>query len=270
MNETELLFTNILNCNYLSLYLNKDIFLDKAKSSLVSSVLRRRIRGEPLQYILGKTEFMGLEFKVTADVFIPRPETEILVEAVIKQLSVVSCQLSVVNILDIGTGSGCIAVSLAKLLPNVKITAIDISQKAIEIAQYNALLNNVSDKIRFIHSNLFTSCNLQVTGYDIIVSNPPYIPAVEIEALQPEVKYEPHMALDGGKDGLDFYRRIIDKMPCYLRKDGFLIMEMGFNQKNAIKSIFQKSGYFEIVELIKDYNNIDRVIIAKKRERGNG
>ncbi|MBU1056678.1 MAG: peptide chain release factor N(5)-glutamine methyltransferase, partial [Proteobacteria bacterium] len=124
--------------------------------------------------------------------------------------------------------------------------------------------------IKFIQSDLFTSCELRVASYDIIVSNPPYIPTVEIEALQPEVRYEPHMALDGGKDGLDFYRRIIDRTPCYLRKDGFLIMEMGFNQKNAIKSIFQKSGYFQIIELIKDYNNIDRVIIAKKRERGNG
>jgi release factor glutamine methyltransferase len=265
MNETELLFTDILNCNRLSLYLNKDIFLDRAKSFLVSCVLKRRIRGEPLQYILGKTEFMGLEFKVTADVFIPRPETEILVEQTIDIIKLLNCQI--VKLLDIGTGSGCITVSLAKLLPNVKITAIDISQKAIEIAQYNALLNNVSDKIRLIHSNLFTSCNLQVTGYDIIVSNPPYIPTAEIETLQPEVKYEPHIALDGGKDGLDFYRRIINKAHRYLKKDGFLIMEMGFNQKDAIKNIFQKSGYFEIIELINDYNNMDRVIIAKKRER---
>jgi len=265
MNETELLFTDILNCNHLSLYLNKDIFLDRAKSFLVSGVLKRRIRGEPLQYILGKTEFMGLEFKVTPHVFIPRPETEILVEKTIEIGR--SSELGVRSILDIGTGSGCIVVSLAKFLPNVNITAADISPKAIEIARCNALLNNVADKIKFIYSDLFTSYELRLMTYDIIVSNPPYISTAEIEALQPEVKYEPHMALDGGKDGLDFYRRIINKAPRYLRKDGFLIMEMGFNQKDAIKNIFQKTGYFEIIELIKDYNNIDRIIIAKKRER---
>ncbi|MDP2937816.1 MAG: peptide chain release factor N(5)-glutamine methyltransferase, partial [Candidatus Omnitrophota bacterium] len=100
-----------------------------------------------------------------------------------------------------------------------------------------------------------------------IVSNPPYISTAEIDVLQPEIKYEPYTALDGGKDGLDFYRRIIDKAPSYLKKGGFLIMEMGFNQKGAIKNIFQKSGYFEIIEFVKDYNNIDRIVIAKKRER---
>jgi release factor glutamine methyltransferase len=173
--------------------------------------------------------------------------------------------------MDIGTGSGNIAISLAKLLEKCRILAVDISKEAIDVARNNALLNNVSSKINFVNqdfSNLQpATCNLQPFSFDFIVSNPPYIPTQEIEALQPEVKYEPHMALDGGKDGLDFYRRIINKAPRYLRKDGFLIMEMGFNQKNAIKNIFQKTGYFEIIELIKDYNNIDRIIIAKKRER---
>jgi len=263
--EAELLFTNILNCSRHSLYLDKDIFLDKAKSSFVSSALRRMIQGEPIQYILGRTEFMGLEFKVTPDVFIPRPETEILVEKAVEIAR--NSDPGVRSILDIGTGSGCIAVSLAKFLPNIILTATDISHKAIETAQSNALLNNVADKIKLIYSDLFTSYELLIRNYDIIVSNPPYIPAAEIEELQPEVKYEPRAALDGGKDGLDFYRRIIDKAPSYLKENGFLIMEIGFNQREAIKNIFQKSGYFQIIELIKDYNNIDRVVIAKKREK---
>jgi len=263
VNETELLFTDILNCDYLSLYLDKDRFLDRAKSSLISSVLRRRIQGEPLEYILGKTEFMGLEFKVTADVFIPRAETEVLVEATIDIVH--SSKFIVHSILDIGTGSGCIAISLAKFLPDVDITAIDISENAIKIAKQNALLNNV--EVNFLQSNLFANHEPRTTNYELIISNPPYIPSIEIEALPPEVKYEPLMALDGGKNGLDFYRRIIEEAPGYLRKDGFLIMEMGFNQKDAIKNIFQESGYFQIIDLIKDYNNIDRVVIAKKRER---
>ena len=271
MNETELLFTDILNCNRLSLYLNKDIFLDKAKSSLVSGVLKRRIQGEPIQYILGKTEFMGLEFKVTPHVFIPRPETEILVETVLEIASSFKLHASRLNILDIGTGSGNISISLAKLLKDCRIIAVDISKQAIVVAKNNAILNDVETKISFIKQDFFdlqrAACSLQPKSFDFVVSNPPYISTAEIEALQPEVKYEPHMALDGGKDGLDFYRRIINKVPRYLRKDGFLIMEMGFNQKDAIKNIFQKTGYFETIELIKDYNNIDRIIIAKKRER---
>ena len=268
MNETELLFTEILNYNQLDLYLNKDISLDKAQASLISEVLKRRIQGQPLQYILGKTEFMGLEFKVTPDVFIPRPETEILVETVIKQSSIIHHPSSVPNILDIGTGSGCIAISLAKLLSNVKIIATDISSSALKIAQRNALLNNLDDKIKFINSDLFTSYELRFTNYDIIVSNPPYIPASEIEVLQAEIKYEPRIALDGGKNGLDFYRRIIKETPSYLKKGGFLIMEMGFNQREAIKNIFQKSRVFQIIEFVKDYNNIDRVVVAQKKKDG--
>ncbi len=261
MNETELLFTEILNCDRLSLYLNKDMVLDKDKSTFISSVLKRRLKAEPIQYILGKTEFMGLEFKVNKDVFIPRPETEILVETAIKSVSSVKRQAS--SVLDLGTGSGCIAISLAKFLSDVKIIATDISQETIKISKYNARLNNVTDKIRFIYSDLFTDYGLRITGYDIIVCNPPYIPTEEIEGLQPEIKYEPRIALDGGSDGLDFYRRIVTCAPNYLNKCGFLIMEMGFGQREPIENIFQKSGKFEIIEVVGDYSNIERVIVAK-------
>lgn len=265
MTEAELLFTNILNCSRHSLYLDNDIILGGDSSSLISCVLKRRIKAEPIQYILGKTEFMGLDFRVTKDVLIPRPETEILVEKTIEIAR--SLGQGITSILDIGTGSGCIAVSLAEFLPGITITATDICHKAIETAQGNALSNNVADKIKFIYSDLFSSYELGVMSYDIIVSNPPYIAAAEIEELQPEVKYEPRRALDGGEDGLDFYRRIIEGAPGYLKEDGFLIMEMGFSQNESIKNIFQNSGYFEIIELEKDYNNIDRVIMAKKRDK---
>ncbi len=266
MTEAELLFTEILNCNRPSLYLDKGIFLDKDKSSFVSNVLERRIKGEPIQYILGRTEFMGLEFKVTPDVFIPRPETEVLVETAIKIVQ--SSEFGARSILDIGTGSGCIAVSLAKFIKNAEVTAIDISNAALEIAKQNALLNNVA--INFLQSDLFANHEPRTMNHELIISNPPYVLTAEIQTLQPEVQCEPFIALDGGEDGLNFYRRIIDKMHSYLEKGGFLIMEMGFNQKDAIKNILQNSGYFEIIESIKDYNNIDRVIIAKKRLVRNG
>ncbi len=266
MNEVELLFTDILNCDRPSLYLDKDISLDKAQSCFVSDALKRRAKGEPIQYILGKAEFMGLKFIVAPDVLIPRPETEILVEKTIEITR--SGRTAVKSILDVGTGSGCIAISLAKNLPGVEITAVDICEKAIKIAGENAVLNNV--KINFLKSDLFDNYELKANGYEIIVSNPPYIPDTEINALQPEIKYEPRLALEGGRDGLGFYRRIIKSAHLYLKENGLLIMEIGFNQKEDVKNIFKLSGYFEIIEEVKDYNNLDRVVIAKKRERANG
>lgn len=271
MNETELLFTDVLDCSRIELYLNKDKKIDKDKLFFISSALKRRITGEPIQYILGKAEFMGLEFKVTADVLIPRQETEILVETAVKYVSSFRSQVSSFTgrqagfrVMDLGTGSGCIAVSLAKLLPDVEITAIDISSKAIEIAEYNAGLNSVSEKIKFINSDLFPI--LGVYGsmrYDIIMANPPYVPSDEIGILQPEIKYEPRIALDGGSDGLNFYQRIISGAAVFLEKRGLLIMEMGFGQKEKIENIFLKSGKYEIIEIIKDYSGIDRVIVAR-------
>ncbi|MCM8789496.1 MAG: peptide chain release factor N(5)-glutamine methyltransferase [Candidatus Omnitrophica bacterium] len=263
MTETELLFTEVLNCDRLSLYLNKEALLDKENSTFISCVLKRRISAEPIQYILGKAEFMGLEFKVTPDVLIPRPETEILVETGIKYVSGIGCQVSGKNILDIGTGSGCIAVSLAKLLPSAKVIATEISEKALELARCNAGLNNVAENIRFIKSDLFICNVLRTTRYDLIISNPPYIPSAVIDKLQPELQYEPRFALDGGKDGLDFYRRIIKDAPEYLKRGGLLILEIGFKQRKKIENIFKNSGKFEIIEVVKDYNNIDRVIVTR-------
>lgn len=265
MHEGELLFSEILNCKKVDLYLNRDMLLDKPKSTFAASVLRRRIKGEPIQYILGKTEFMGLEFKIDKNIFIPRPETEILVEAVIELVSCVMCQVSCVNILDIGTGSGCIAVSLAKFIANSRITATDISKEAIKISRQNALLNNVS--INFLPSDLFDTYNLIPNTYNLIVSNPPYIATREIEQLQPELQYEPRIALDAGPDGLDFYRRLIKESPAYLKEDGFLVMEMGFKQKDAVLDIFQDSGNFQIIDLVKDYNGIDRVVVAQRKKK---
>lgn len=262
MNETELVFTEILNCNRASLYLDKNLRWDKGKSIAVSSVIKRRISGEPLQYIFGKTEFMGLEFKVTQDVLIPRQETEILVEEVIKLVESLGPAVCNTEVLDMGTGSGCIAISLAKLLPQIKMHAVDISTKALKVAQGNARTNRVD--VNFILSDLFNSCALKPNGYDIIISNPPYIPSAEIDNLEAEVKCQPAIALDGGQDGLDFYRRIICDSHSYLRQNGFLIMEIGFNQIEAIKNIFMYSPNFKITEVTKDYSQIERIIVAKK------
>lgn len=263
MNEAELLFSQIFNRDRLGLHLSANRALSKEESSLVASVLKRRIAGEPIQYILGRSEFMGLEFKVNPHVLIPRPETEILVEAVLKIVSQYHPASSQLHILDIGTGSGCIAVSLAKLLSGAIITATDISGEAIHIARENALLNSVLDRIAFIETNLFNSLSLR--QYDIIVSNPPYVRRAEFVELQPEVRQEPAIALDAGMDGLDFYRKIVKEAAGYLKKNGFLIMEIGFNQAASVLDIVKSEPVFGIVEVIPDYSNIERVVVLQKK-----
>jgi release factor glutamine methyltransferase len=258
MKESELILTHILSCERCDLYL-KRFSWDEGKLSRLNFILNRRKEHYPLAYLLGEIEFMGFNFKVSEGVFIPRQETEIVVEVVI---NIVHSQKFIVHrILDIGTGVGCIAISLAKLLPNVELTAIDISKEAIETAKENARLHNV--KVKFLVSDLFENSELQTTNYELIVSNPPYIPTNQIEFLPLEVQFEPRLSLDGGWDGLDFYRRIIKDSPKFLKKDGFLILEMGFGQCKKIGEIFHNSGDFRIIDIVKDYSNIDRVIVAQ-------
>jgi len=267
MNEAELLLTDILGCGRQDLYRNKKTFLNKEQSVFLSNVLKQRINGRPLQYILGKADFFGLEFKVSPDVLIPRPETEILVEAAVKYAKTSRGEL---KILDLGTGSGCIAIALAKLLPQAQITATDISSEALEAAKENARLHQVSERINFVQADLFPVQHLTPlpdrqagSTYDLIVSNPPYIASGEIARLQPEVRQEPRLALDAGIDGLDFYRRIIPQAGAYLKSGGHLLMEIGLGQKEKIEKIFQNQPNFEIIEVIKDYSGIDRIMAAK-------
>ncbi|TBR17151.1 peptide chain release factor N(5)-glutamine methyltransferase [bacterium] len=260
MNEAEILFTEILGCQRHNLYLDKDKRLDQEKSAFISQTLKRRINGEPLDYILGKTEFMGLEFKVDNRVLIPRADTEVLVEAVIELSQEIKGEI---KILDVGTGSGCIAISLAKFIPRAFIDAVDISPGALEVAKINAGLNNVKNRVQFSESDLFQNIRTGEGKYDIIVSNPPYIVRREIERLSKEVRHEPRAALDGGLDGLDFYRRIIKEPRFYLKDNGFLVLEIGFGQRNYVENILQEYEYFNIIKVIKDYNNIDRVLVAQ-------
>jgi release factor glutamine methyltransferase len=261
MQEHELVFTRLLGCSRPHLYLQRGMRLGREQSRAVAAVLRRRIAGEPLDYILGSTEFMGHEFKVTPGVLIPRQETELLVEAV---LQCVACQprSSSLEILDLGTGSGCIAISLAKALPHAKVTAVDISGHALEVARCNA--RALSAEVAFVESDLCCNEKVREKRYDYIVANPPYIPRKEISRLQPEIGFEPRIALDAGADGLDFYRRITADAPGVLNEGGRLFMEIGFNQSGSVKNIIQKSGNFEIIEIIRDYGGIDRVIACRK------
>jgi release factor glutamine methyltransferase len=207
---------------------------------------------------LGTGDFMGFEFKINDDVLIPRPETEILAETVLKNASNLEAHGKRYGILEIGTGSGCIAVSLAKALPQARITATDISAAALRVAKENAKLHAVDKKINFIQCDLFPARG----RHKLIVSNPPYIPTEDIKKLQPEIQYEPSLALDGGNEGLGLIRRIIKQAPSYLEKQGLLILEIGFDQHERVLNILEQSQNFKLKEAVMDYNNIIRVIVA--------
>jgi len=203
------------------------------------------------------TKFLGLDFKTTKDTFIPRPETGLLVKA---SLDIMPRDKA--RILDIGTGTGNIAISLTKADRVCKIVALDKSEEALAIAKENAKHLGVSDRIKFIKSDLFS--DLAIEPFDIIVSNPPYIPDWEIPTLADYVKDEPRLALDGGEDGLGFYKKIIEAAPKFLKEGGFLIMEMGYSQSYHVKRLLRESGNFTDIEILKDYSNIDRVIRARR------
>ena len=240
---------------YTIIYDTKEV-TQKQRDEFVKNI-KRLISGEPLQYITGVQEFMKINFIVTKDVLIPQPDTEILVEEAIK----IANRLDNPLILDLCTGSGAIAVSLAKNIPNAKIVATDISKRALEIAKQNAKLNGVLNNIDFIESNLFDK--IKNIKFDIIVSNPPYIETDEIKKLPKDVRQEPTIALDGGKDGLDFYRKIFNKGNEYLNRQGYLCVEIGYNQKEAVRKIIEKKERYVQTYCIKDLCQNDRVIVTQ-------
>ena len=219
--------------------------------------IKKLKQGLPLQHITNMQEFMKLNFYVSQDVLIPRPDTEILVEEVIN----IAKKIRAKKILDLCTGSGAIAVSLAKYIEDSQITATDISEKALRVAKLNAKNNDVEDKITFIKSDLFKE--IPKEKYDIIVSNPPYIRKEEIERLDREVKKEPHIALDGGEDGLDFYREIIHNSEEYLKFNGYLCLEIGYDQKIDVIEFIENEEKYKDTYSKKDLYGNDRIVITK-------
>ncbi len=255
--EAELLLAHCFKINRTALFLRREEEISKEQLERFLEFVNMRKSHIPYQYIVKKQYFMGLEFFVDENVLIPRPETEILVEEALKRLKRGDV------VLDIGTGSGAIAVSIAKYFPDCTVYAVDISKKAIEIAKHNAKKQGVLDRIFFIESDLF--CNLPPNlKFDFIVSNPPYIKKREIELLQEEVKKEPIVALDGGEDGLFFYKKIIREAPFYIKSGGKIGFEIGYSQKEEVTTLLEESG-FKDVEIIKDLAGIDRVIIAEHK-----
>ncbi|MBI5599129.1 MAG: peptide chain release factor N(5)-glutamine methyltransferase [Deltaproteobacteria bacterium] len=232
-------------------------------------VARRCERREPLQYILGVTEFRGLDFTVGPSVLIPRPETERVVEEGLEFLKAASAGASPLNpmILDLCTGSGCIAVSLAKELPLAMVFATDVSSPAIAVAAENAERNGVADRIEFLEGDLFGAIKGQTPAgpFDLIVSNPPYVKSREIEKLQIEIfRYEPHGALDGGEDGLYFIRRIMAGAAAHLKPGGMLLVEIGHGHSGPAVKFAEDAGAFGEIGIITDYSGRERVLKARK------
>ncbi len=255
--KSRLLMQYILNKSRQYLLVHDNEQLDKIQESQYFNNIEKLITGTPLQHITHSQEFMKMNFYVDENVLIPRPDTEILVEESVK----IAKKIGAKKILDLCTGSGVIAISIAKYIEKSEITAIDISAEALRVAKLNAKNNEVENKITFIKSDLFD--NIKKEKYDMIVSNPPYIKKDIIRTLNKEVQKEPNIALDGGYDGLDFYRKIIKQGFEYLKYNGYLCLEIGYDQKEDVLELLNKQEQYANIISKTDLSGNDRVIMAQ-------
>ena len=258
--QAELLLAHLLKMPRMKLYLNFDRQLTAAETDALRELIKRRGQREPLQHITGSTSFCGFEMAVNRHVLIPRPETEQLAELGWQFLSTINHQPS--TCLDFCTGSGCLAIAIAAKCPSAKIVATDISAEALVLAKENAARNNVAEKIEFLQGDGFAALAAGAQ-FDLIVSNPPYIPSAEIETLEPEVRdFDPRLALDGGADGLNFYRLLAAEAKSLLKPAGKIMVEFGDGQADAIKKIFESEKW--IVEAVReDYSQRARILVAQ-------
>jgi release factor glutamine methyltransferase len=265
--NAELLLAHSLNLNREELYVRLSRELKEGEKGTLERLVQRRISGEPLQYILGHQEFWSIDFKVDPRVLVLRPETELLVEQSLLILSEKALGQNP-SVLEIGTGSGGIAIALAKEMKHIFLVATDISGGALALARENAKSAGVQDRIQFVNGDLlgpFHSSE-ERRAFDLIVSNPPYIIRSEIGSLAKEVRdYEPMIALDGGEDGLDFYRRIIPEAPGCLREGGWLLLEVGQAQAEMVAIQIQGSGAFWEAQIVPDLAGIERVVKAQRK-----
>ncbi len=255
--DSEILLSNSIKRDKKHIILNPKEILNSEQSGKFKSLIERRKKGEPIAYLINKKEFWKDEFFVNKDVLIPRPDSELIIEQVLKIYSK-DVQLQV---LDIGTGSGCILLSILKERSNFYGTGIDISKKSINVSKFNAKQLNLTNRVKFFHSSVD---NFNNGKYDIIVSNPPYIEQLSLKYLEKDVvNFEPKLALSGGFDGFSKIRKVINKTSILIKKNGKFILEIGFNQKNKVIKILKEEGFY-VNKAIKDYGNNDRCIISTK------
>lgn len=281
--DAEVLLAHALETDRAGLYARLHDPCPNRHAEAFRHLIQRRGQREPLQYITGTQEFWSLEFKVDVRVLIPRPETEMVVETALRLLPQSAIRSfdrvypersrraqdrlpqSAIKVLDVGTGSGCIAIALATELPQVEVWAVDISQEALTVADENTRRHGVAERIKFLQGDLFAPIAGERNGFDLIVANPPYIGYDDLATLQPEVRdWEPYRALDGGVDGLDFYRRLLSEGPDYLRTGGWLVMEIGQGQRMQVLRLAQDQRSLSQCSCIPDYTGNARVVVACK------
>jgi len=255
--DSEILLSNSIKRDKKHIILNPKEVLNSEQLGKFKSLIERRKKGEPIAYLINKKEFWKDEFFVNKDVLIPRPDSELIIEQVLKIYS----KDDQLQILDIGTGSGCILLSILKERSNFYGTGIDISKKSINVSKFNAKQLNLTNRVKFFHSSVD---NFNNGKYDIIVSNPPYIEQLSLKYLEKDVvNFEPKLALSGGFDGFSKIRKVINKASILIKKNGKFILEIGFNQKNKVIKILKEEGFY-VNKAIKDYGNNDRCIISTK------
>ena len=256
-NDAKELYCNLMGIDRVGLMMRWTEIIQDNRLDAYFDLVEKRAAHTPLQHITGMQEFMGMTFKVNENVLIPRMDTETLVYEAVKKLERGG------DVLDLGTGSGAIGISIAKLCPKTKVTVSDISEAALALAKENAAMNKV--KVKAVRSDLLSAfkSRLGAKKFDMIISNPPYIATEVIRELEPEVReHEPMLALDGGADGLDFYRIIAQDAPNHLKKEGMLLLEIGHDQGYLVPALLRESGCFDSIEVIKDISGNDRVITA--------
>ena len=255
--DSEILLSNSIKKDKKHIILNPKELLNSEQLEKFKILIERRKKGEPIAYLINKKEFWKDEFFVNKDVLIPRPDTELIIEQVLKIYS----KETQLQVLDIGIGSGCILLSILKERPNFYGTGIDISKKSINVSKFNAKRLNLTNRVKFFHSSVD---NFKIGKYDLIVSNPPYIELLNLKYLEKDVvNFEPKLALSGGLDGFSKIRKTINKTRTLIKKNGKFILEIGFNQKNKVKKILKEEGFY-VNKAIKDYGNNDRCIISTK------
>ena len=255
--DSEILLSEVIKKNRQYLILNSNEELKKENIKSFDYLVKRRKKGEPIAYLINKKEFWKQNFYINQNVLIPRPDTELLVEETLKLFNV----NSKLNMLDIGTGSGCILLSILNERRNFFGIGIDISKKAINVARFNAKMHQLSNRVKFYNSDVD---KFLIGKYDLVVSNPPYIKRKDLKYLEVDVKgFEPKLTLDGGRDGFSKITKVISKTSTLLKRNGRFILEIGFGQKKKILSILKQNNFF-INKVVKDYGKNDRCVISTK------
>lgn len=269
--DVEVLLAYCLRWERTALYREPAYALTAAERTGFEALVARRGAQAPLAYLTGEREFWSLPFSVRPGVLIPRPETEWVVDIALRYAARFLCRRARCRVLDLGTGSGNIAIAVAASLDTVDVTALDISAEALATAQINARTCRVADRVRYVRGDLLTPLNPRQARFDLLLSNPPYIATEELPSLPATVRcYEPSEALDGGHDGLMFYRCLFAEGPQYLSDDGIAIVEVGHRQAGDVSRLLMQTPYWELLEVVKDYSGIERVVVAQRRQRESG